>query len=871
MANDLKVIPKKFVTQPMDLGRTDAFSRIQGSLNQLSDYAAGEASKIFLEEARKKGEAKAFSNIGNPQESAMGLTGATRAENEAYQSATSKLLSVRLNSLLTKNYQYVSENLETLGQTALPKLTSLNDATMQGFNAQVPKELKHDIQYQFILGQEKGMAHMMEEVSTFNNKRAQESFAATFTSDLTNLTEKIFAGDDQGAIQANEQIKKTIQNYKTLGKISPAQEIAYNKQIAFAISDSNAVAGYLRAKAEGPAAEQDYLEHAARMDQSGSSREQIISGQSAIAKEMKRISKLEVEHYSYIKSEIENGIATGSISKEDDLQPYYDKLPASVIMDYRTKMLKANSEDNKLQQDIAEYKELSQSDPVKATLTPDNVKDAALEQSFQPLLDKKIQETGDPNARLTLQEMVPVASQEPGPNRLFTRRLQDAIKSSDPLVRKDGVLAYKSLNGPTPYLNRAKVLQVDDQTDRIAFMALSLASNGGETLDNAIDKAQKAIMLTSDSQRIANMEAYKAKFLSGAKGIKNFNQSFLNASGVNAANNSFAAKIYRDILESNTANMPDIIDAENLSMLQFKQSFSTSAYNKNPAQVMQYSPELVVPKANEGLWFKNQELLNFYKKVKNLEGAPIAKANAAKNFKRANELGLKLSSQGLPDSERLKLNKELEYLTDQLMLAEYNGPAVKWNMGKLKDSYTEEELYNSDLFLEASAAKMSRGGTLSEEQSIRLGLSAATSGLTRASRRPTVSIDNKSVEAYLTSSAETMNRKDGSKIYGINVDNGLGAQIPFPDPTNNTDNPEYKGHAVFVVKEFSEFLPKMSKKLNDKSISEMTEKEQNALFAKENPLSFWQFTFNKEEAIKERMAKRAAFKKKAATAKAEGK
>jgi len=863
MANDLKVIPKQFITQPMDLGRTDAFSRLQSSLTQLSDYAAGEAGKIFLDEAKKKGEKKAFSNIGKPQKSAPGLTGATKAENEAYLSATSKLLSVNLNSLLTRNTEYVTENLEKLGQRALPKLAALNNATMEGFESQVPDELKHDMQYQFILGQEKTMAYMMTKVSAFNNKKAAESFTATFTSDLKNVTETIFSGDQQGAEEAYAHAKKTIQDYKTLGKISEVQEQQFNSQLSFAVSDARAVSGFLRARAQGSDAEAEYLHDAATEQPTGVSREQWVSGQSAIAKEMSRLGKLEVEHYSAIKSEISNGIATGRIATEDDLKPYYNKLPASVIMDFRTKMLKANDEDNKLQVKIDNHNMLLETDPGAATLTPDNVKDAAFEQKLQPLIDRKIAETGDPNAKLNLREMVPIVRQEASGIRLFTAKMEYGLKSEIPAVRQDAILAYKDLNGSTGHLGRAKALQVDAMSDRIAYMALGLAGEAGNTLDSAMETAQKSIMLINDSQRFANIESYKAKFVMGTKGVKGFNNAFKNASGVDAANNSFASVIYRNLLSANCENMPSMVDAENLTNLQFNQSFSTSAYNKDPSQVMQYSPELVVDKAQQGRWLKNQEILQLYGVVKGLENAPIYKVNLDKNLKRVGEISSQIANQPLSDMQRVKLNKEFERLNKEIGYAAYDGPDIKWTMGTLKDSYTENELLNTDILIESTREKISRGrGGISEEGALGLAVGQAFSNRSRSSRRPTIGYGGQNKEVYLSSSLATMNREDGLKEYSWEISNGIGAPLPLGNPLNKSENPQFKGNATFVVTPFEKFLPKTAKTMNDKTISQMTEKEQNALFSQENPLSFWEFTFNKKNAIEERFNKKAAFKKK---------
>lgn len=873
MAEDLKVIPKQFLTQPVDLGQNNAFGRIQETLNKVSEFAAGKAEDMFVGEAKKKGESKALLNQGKPQKSAPGLTRATQAENEAYLSATAKLLTVKMNGLLLNNTQYVENNLQKLGPEAIPKLNTLNDSMMSGFMQQVPDEIKNDLEYQFILGKEKTMSHMMEQVSKFNNARAAESFTTTFTSDISNVTQRIFSGDAEGAKEANAAAIQTIEDYKTLGKLSPYEESQAREKLSFAISDSFAVSGFLRARAESPQAEAEYLYKAANDMPTGITREQWVSGQRAIGKEISRLGKLGNEHMAYIRADINNGIETGRISTESDLMPYKDKITASDYVEYTTKMLKKDSEGNKKQLDIDNYLALRATDPSKASLTSDNVRDAAFEQSLQPLLDEKIANTGNPNAKLTLREMVPMARLEPSRNRLFSTKLQDSIKSSDPEVSRDAILAYNDLNGSPGQLTRAKVLDIDAQSDQIAFSAISLARNANEPLDLAIEQSQKAIMLNTDTQRAANLDAYKNKFMNGKKGQINFAKSFLNASGVNIQDNGFASKVYSEIFTANATNMPNLEAAEALSNIQFRQSFMLSQYNENPKQIMHNAPELVVPKADMGRWLRNQEILNLYHQVKELETVPIAKANREKNLKRINEISVQVGSMPMTDASRKKLNDESEKLLRQLQLADYNDPPVKWIMGKLKDKYTEKELMNSDLFTEAARSRMSNtpSGMPSEEQSVSLLLGDLFTGNTRESRRPVVGIGATAAPTriYLEESSETMGRSDGKHLYLNKYKNGIGAALPFPNPFNDSDNPEFKGNSTFLVRPFEEFLPNTAKLMNTKSMAQIDEKTQNSMFASENPLSFTGMLFDRQNTIADRFAKKQAFKKKVTQAKAD--
>ena len=875
MAKELGVIPKQFQTQPVDLGESNAFARLQQSLNAFSEFASGKATDLYVEEAKKAGIKKAFDFQGDPQKSAPGLTKATRAENEAYLSATAKLLSVQMNRLVTENTQYVNENLEKLGNGALDKLNSLNDASFAGFESQVPEEIKNDLRYEFILAKEKTIDFTVNNVSKFNIEKTKQSFSETFSSDLTKISESIFAGDEPSAKDAYRSALKTISDYKELGSITRADELAYKSKIEFAVSDSMAVSKYLRAKATSPAAEQAYLVDAANNMPTGINREQWISGQNAILKEMKRVNKLTESQISFVKAQIDLGIADGNISTQGDLEAYANSITGTDFLEYSTKLANKNKSENKMQENVDQYNLLVTSNPSEAVLMSDDVKDEAFRQQLEEPTQKKRDETGDPNAKLTLREMAVYARQAPGKIRLFSTKLQMGMKSSNPEEQVDAFLAYKDSNGDPGQVARAKVLDVDAETDRIAFNAMTLIDNSRMTIPEAMKLSQESVMLTNDTQRSANIDAFKNKFVNGKKAAVNFKNAFQDASGLKLEDNGFASKAYMELLSANSEGM-QLDAAVNLTNMQYNQSFSKSQYNTDPKSAMKNAPELVVPRY--GNWFKNQEILNLYSRVKKLEQAPTAKANESKNRKEFNDLAVKLTNTPMGSKEYNDINKRADFLYEQLILSQYEGPNVKWNMGRLADSYTEEELMNSDLFKVASQSRIDKKYQFKNPETF--------SGSLSLSGKPTVSLNNVSTKISLQSNSETLNRSDGNIAYGFTYENGIGAELAFPDPFNITKNkldkpvnPKLEGKAVFVVEPFNKFLPKISAKMDSESFASMSQNERDALFRQANPLSFIGYVEEKiksaptpptvlesflgiDTSTNERAAKRAEYNKK---------
>jgi len=143
MANDLSAIPRQFAHQNIDLGGTNAFSRIQAALTDLSDYAAGQATDIFVAEAASKGKQLALSQRGNPQKLAPGVNRATSAFNNAYNEMTAGLLSTRLNELILNNLNTKSDP-NTLGPRSIADLNALNNSTWLGFQSEIPKNMQAD-------------------------------------------------------------------------------------------------------------------------------------------------------------------------------------------------------------------------------------------------------------------------------------------------------------------------------------------------------------------------------------------------------------------------------------------------------------------------------------------------------------------------------------------------------------------------------------------------------------------------------------------------------------------------------------------------------------------------------------------------------
>ena len=230
MANDLKVIQRQIIPQAIDLGGSNAFSRIQGALTELADYTSGKAVEIFTEQAAQKGKELALEKRGIPQDLTMGINAATKAYNNAYHEMTAGLLSVRLNELLGKNLSLKSDP-KTLGKNSLGDLNALNNATWLGFQSEIPKSMQADMEYSFIQGSQKTLDMLGSTLSKFNDDKIKAEMKIVGDRAKAEYAATILTGNKQQESQALSEVMRWINNSATLNGMSDIQKQDQLRQI----------------------------------------------------------------------------------------------------------------------------------------------------------------------------------------------------------------------------------------------------------------------------------------------------------------------------------------------------------------------------------------------------------------------------------------------------------------------------------------------------------------------------------------------------------------------------------------------------------------------------------------------------------------
>jgi len=230
MANDLSAIPRQFAHQNIDLGGTNAFSRIQAALTDLSDYAAGQATDIFVAEAASKGKQLALSQRGNPQKLAPGVNRATSAFNNAYNEMTAGLLSTRLNELILNNLNTKSDP-NTLGPRSIADLNALNNSTWLGFQSEIPKNMQADMEYAFTQANAKSLEMMSSTVSSFNAANIKKDIDIVGKSSKAKYAATILSGDKKQEKQALDSVLNWLNNASRLSGMTEIQREDELRQI----------------------------------------------------------------------------------------------------------------------------------------------------------------------------------------------------------------------------------------------------------------------------------------------------------------------------------------------------------------------------------------------------------------------------------------------------------------------------------------------------------------------------------------------------------------------------------------------------------------------------------------------------------------
>ncbi len=230
MANDLKVIQRQIIPQAIDLGGSNAFSRIQGALTELADYTSGKAVEIFTEQAAQKGKELALEKRGIPQELKPGINAATSAYNNAYNEMTAGLLSVRLNELLGKNLSLKSDPSQ-LGPKSIGELNALNNATWLGFQSEIPKNMQADMEYSFLQGSQKTLESLGGTLAKFNKENIEKDLKIVGDNAKANYAATILTGDKQQESQALSEVMRWVNNSATLNGMTDVQKQDQFRQI----------------------------------------------------------------------------------------------------------------------------------------------------------------------------------------------------------------------------------------------------------------------------------------------------------------------------------------------------------------------------------------------------------------------------------------------------------------------------------------------------------------------------------------------------------------------------------------------------------------------------------------------------------------
>ena len=238
MANDLKVIPRNFIAQPMDLGGSHAFSRIQSALTELSDYASGKATELFTEQAAQKGKQLALEKKGIPQDLRPGINEATKAYNNAYNEMTAGILSTKLEGLLSANLAKKS-NPATLGPGSVAELNALNNSTWLGFQSEIPKNMQTDMEYAYIQANEKTLGILGNTLSKVNQENITADMKIVGDRAKLDYGAAILTGDKSQEREALANVMNWLDNSATLNGMTEIQKQDQIRQVQDIAIDSH--------------------------------------------------------------------------------------------------------------------------------------------------------------------------------------------------------------------------------------------------------------------------------------------------------------------------------------------------------------------------------------------------------------------------------------------------------------------------------------------------------------------------------------------------------------------------------------------------------------------------------------------------------
>lgn len=830
MAKELQTIQRKFIEQNVSLGGSNAYSTMQNAFNGLSGFGTKLATETAIAQATEQGSKQAIAKEGIPQKLAPGLTAATKAYNNAYNNTTTDLIGIRANSLIQENFRNIL-NSPNFGSNSLGQFTAINGATIEGILSKTPDHLKADVSLQLLKYTEMASNKMADNVETFNRKKISDDFDMIMGSKMNSITEAIYSGDINAAKAARTEALEAIQNQKSLMQISPTQELALIENVNSAIIDGQLKAGYLNSIAAGN--EDEYLYNLAAKKPEGMSVDQWFKANSAVLGVKSQQGKLRAEHNARITAEVNTGIADGSIKELTDLDQYQNKVPASQFAKMSTSVLKSQIKSGKTQAAINEYQDLKISSPTEAVRMSDATKNAAYDQEIQVLLDEKKRQTGNPNTKLSLLDQVPIMVEQPGPIQIVNDKLNASVLSEDLNSSFDAIMTYDALKRANS-LDGAPILNMDKKSEQIAVVALNAIKNAREAPEIAIPKAQKSVLLSTDSQREARLASYKANYVEGKTGKKASAALFEDIFGASAADNNFAFKTMQDTMRINSEEMPTLQDAAMMTKAQLQPNWGTSKYAKDKNAIMKAPPEKVVAYSTQGNWFENQLYLNVYKLAKTYERIPELQKNLETNRAQQISLETQLQKESLTDLQRMQLQAKLKTTIQDIRLGEnISVNNIRWGGKPLPTNVSEEDL---------DAEPLSRTG-----QRQRLPKNAKNEGLTEIGlkifsedSKPYLIVNGKKKQVFLESDPSTLNRTSGKTTYGLYYNDDFGRAVPIQDPMN-----ERTGLAEFSVKERAEMLPRLTKEMDEKTIDQLSEKQLEAIFGLNNPGGMLQFLGDK--------------------------
>lgn len=611
MTKELQSLQRQAIQQANKLPSSNAFGATGQAFSQLGQLGAFAAQKVAVSKAQQAGAEAAMS--GEKRDLMPGLTKATQAFNEAYNNVDASLVTMQVTQDMQKDLSALSQpgklnsdSVAEFNEFAKNRIKGALEAVNPQVQATVGLRLTHS--YGALAGK------MAQSVEAFNQKQAKDSFTTMLASNLDEINEMRMGGDLEGARGTLKATNELIDDYKTLGFMTQLEEFQARKQLNMQLAASDAQASYLESVANGT--EEEFLAALASKKPEGLSNDEWLQAQSEVLKLKSQQDKLTTEQESLSIARWNQKIVTGEVSTLAQLENAAGDMSAINYIGLQNKIMQQQLGGAKNAAAMQQFIIDNTGNPGRAARASNEVKNAAYDQLIDAYTQAKIEQTGDPSARLSMQEKAQAVQAFNVPIDAFNVELGYALQHGDDVAAMDAALAYQELAGtPGGASKNSPVLNLNSNAQKIAVAALFRMNYGTQDPTVAIQSAREAINNKDDVVRAGRMGRYDETF-GKDNGIAKLKSRFKDALGVKADDNPVLFEAYQRNLRENTATMTNVDEALEMTKRSMSPLFSVSKYGPNKKVAMELAPEKNVAMIEQGAWFDNQMYLAVNKAVK---------------------------------------------------------------------------------------------------------------------------------------------------------------------------------------------------------------------------------------------------------------